>query len=72
MRWEEYPPTLRVIRAVAAIPLYVALLGIGIAALLMGDTTGRIVGAVLVAGCVGIAIRVATWRADNRSAKPSS
>ena len=71
MRWEEYPPTLDVIRGVAAIPLYVAILGLGIAALVMGSTTGRIVGALLVAGCVVIAIRVARWRSASCFVEPS-
>lgn len=62
MRWEEYPPALRVVRSNAGVIFYLVVLGIGIAAVAMGSVTGRIVGVVLTAVCLAVAVRLIRWR----------
>jgi hypothetical protein len=62
VRWKEYPPALGAIRVVAAIPFFIALLGLGIAYVIMGNMAGRVFGVVLIAAWLCIAIGAARWR----------
>jgi hypothetical protein len=71
MRWEEYPPALQVVRAVAGALLFLVILGLGIDAVAVGSTTGRIVGGVLIVSCVAVAVRVIRWRSRGEIARPS-
>jgi len=54
VRWEAYPPALRAIRIVGAIPAFLILLGLGFAYVVLGNTTGRLVGIALIVALIAI------------------
>jgi hypothetical protein len=58
MRWEEDPPSLRAVPAIAGLTFYLVPLGFGIAAIALGSTTGRVVGVIMVLACLAVAAHV--------------
>jgi len=67
MRLEEYPLPLRMLGYFRVTVLYALALSVAIACLIYGTNLGRIIGLILLAICLLIAVRFAR----GRSAKPS-